>query len=227
MALTRANIITEIKRFYNRGDIADDQIITYMDFAIQTALEEREWQQLKELSTVATTADQETVTNGITDATRALYRVTLNKSSPVSRKRLVYLPPDEYLALYGGTTGDTGEPGHYTIMGRTLYLGQTPDAVYSLRIHRSLFPSLYVDGSNSTTVPILRLERYIIHYATAWMYDIKEMDDLAQKHFQRAQSHLTSAMRIDGMLNAELRTSAIEGYNMVDTYVAADNYRLS
>ncbi len=223
--LTLTQMRTEIKKFYNRGDFTDAEIATYMDFALETAIEQREWSELKVLTTFTTTANQENVgSSTLNTETRSIYSVTLNQTSPVRRDLLLYVTPQEFLQQYNTSTDYTGEPRRWTILNRDIYLGPTPDAVYTLGVLRSTEPANFT--TSATASPIGKLERYLIHYATGWMYDVKEMDDLSQKHFQRAASHLQDAMRKDSMLETQLRTPTTPGYDMVNSFIPQSEYRI-
>ena len=210
MAIDRDGLLTEIKRFYNRGDITDASLIIFLDFALEVAVEQRDWHDLQAVRSYSTVADTETV--ALHADARVVHKLWISETSPVDREQLTFLTQEEFLQTYRASTDVTDEPVNYALFGRTIYLGPTPNAVFTLNALESRWPSNFTAGSGTTESPIPRLERYLINYAVGWAFDTKGMDDLAQKHFERAQSLLSDAMRVDSMLTAQLRTSSTRGY---------------
>lgn len=67
------------------------------------------------------------------------------QSDPVTV--LDYLAPDQFNSQY--IYGETGIPRSFTVIGANLYLGPTPDAVYSvLNTYQSSIPALSLSGTN-------------------------------------------------------------------------------
>lgn len=67
------------------------------------------------------------------------------QSDPVTV--LDYLTPDQFNSQY--IYGEAGVPRSYTVIGSNIYLGPTPDAVYSvLNTYQSSIPALSLSGTN-------------------------------------------------------------------------------
>ena len=62
---------------------------------------------------------------------------------------LIYKDKSEFDALFPDTT-DTGQPSHFSIWADTLFLGPTPDAVYTInRLYFRIRPDLVADGDDN------------------------------------------------------------------------------
>lgn len=212
MARTRTNLITEIERFYVRGDIADATWAIFLDLGLDTAVREHDWWDLFNEQTYATVANQEYV--DLNANIRTLMWVRLNLTAPIRRPQLVYLPPEEFNRRFPSSTDSTGIPTHYTIQGpRRVLFGVIPDAIYTVRTHESRWPSTpFASGSGSTTSPIDHIDDYLIHFAAGWAFQTKGLDDFADRHLKLAGGFLRQAVSADSYRITELNSLGNGGY---------------
>lgn len=94
------------------------------------------------VATLTTVANTQTVSSPV-DVINI--RSLVVQSSP--NVVLNYLTPDQFNYQYRG--GDTGTPRSFTVIGSSIYLGPTPDAVYSIACdYKASVPSLAGSGTN-------------------------------------------------------------------------------
>ena len=109
--------------------------ITLAEKRIGGDLDARLQDSIVTLSTVASTITVASPTDVIN-----IRSLTL-QSSP--NQVLDYLTPDQFNLQYA--FGDTGKPRMFTVVGTNIYLGPTPDAVYSLQcMYKTTIPALSV-----------------------------------------------------------------------------------
>src|SRR3990167_2598735 len=226
MLYTRAQLITEIERFYIRGDIADATWHIFMDLALEHAANKYNWLDLKGTHTYNTVADTETVALNASPGVRILHSVRTEQTSATDNDPLTFLPYEEYQDRYRAGTSATGVPKNFSVWGRTLYLQPIPDDAYTLRTWETRFPTKFVDGTDSTASPIINLDTYLIHYATGWAYLTKQHKDYADTHFKIANEALLLAKGRNDLLIAQNRTPSDSAYEItLDTRLNDDYER--
>lgn len=224
MLYTRAELITEIERFYIRGDITDAAWTIFLDLALEHASNKYNWLELKNTYTYSTVASTETVALNTSPGIRILHSVRTEQTSATDNDPLTFLPYEEYLDRYRAGTGAKGVPKNYTVWGRTLYLQPIPDAVYTLRTWETRFPTKFTD--TGTTSPIINIDTFLIHYAVGWAYLTKEHKDFSDTHFKIANEALLLAKGRNDMLVAQNRTPSDSAYEVtLDTRIHDDYQR--
>lgn len=98
---------------------------------------------------------------------------------------------------FDDTTPSSGKPTSYIIIGATLYLYPTPDAVYSLTLRYYKLPADLVNNTDEPEIP----EQYhhlLEHYAQRKAYERESDRDMAQYH---AGIYETEMAKLLGQVN--------------------------
>lgn len=182
MALdTYANLQTSIASWTHRSDLTSiiPDFIALAEKRINGDLDARLQDTVSTLATVASTAAVSTPTDVIN-----IRSLTLQSSPNVV---LDYLPPDQFNTTYAD--GRTGIPQAFTIIGTSIYLGPTPDAVYSLQcVYKAQVPALSDSNTTNwllTNFPQVYLKASLIEAAR---YSNKTTAEIAELETQYAEA---------------------------------------
>jgi len=200
--LTRSQITTSIEALTGRTD-KSAVIVTAIDLALEEISNSHQWRSLKfEDQTVQTVASTQTVdlsSLGI-DQLLSVRLIQGTDSSYV----LKYISEELFDKLIPDVTDLTeSTPKYCYIKGNILYLAPVPDTAYSLYIR---YVKNMVAGAENT---IKGIEGAIIAYATSFVFDSVEKEQMATRWDKRFQRSLLFAIRADNRVHYRLKTGSL------------------
>lgn len=162
----------------SRTDL-DNRLVTFINWAQEQIARPRQGiRELKDLdSSVSTTADQETVT--LPSGTRSVFSIRLMDGT--SSRKLTFVPERKYDQWVASPTSyATAASSHYSPWGNTLYLWRVPDAAYTLKIRREIWPTALSDHDD--TLDFVGLDECVCELATAKAFRSLKMHKEAKEH---------------------------------------------
>ena len=208
MALdTYANLKTEIASFLNRDDLTA-QIDTFIDLAETRHARDL---RIREMETVDTSITTVAGTQSYDLPTGYLeLRYAMLQTSPYTM--LQYMTPADFFRVYNEGEG-TGMPVYYTIVGKKIYLGHSPDSANVLELgffQRATelsssntkndiltnFPDLYLYGSLAETSPFLMQDERLAVWSSLYKEGVRTANESAQRGRVSAAPLQMSARRV-------------------------------
>ena len=208
MALdTYANLKTEISSFLNRDDLTA-QIDTFIDLAETRHARDL---RIREMETVDTSITTVAGTQSYDLPTGYLeLRYAMLQTSPYTM--LQYMSPADFFRVYNAGEG-SGMPVYYTIVGKKIYLGHSPDSANVLELgffQRATalsssnttndiltnFPDLYLYGSLAETSPFLMQDERLAVWSSLYKEGVRTANESAQRGRVSAAPLQMSARRV-------------------------------
>ena len=208
MALdTYANLKTEIASFLNRDDLTA-QIDTFIDLAETRHARDL---RIREMETVDTSITTVAGTQSYDLPTGYLeLRYAMLQTSPYTM--LQYMSPILNYRMYNEGE-ETGMPVYYTIVGKKIYLGHSPDSANVLELgffQRATalsssnttndiltnFPDLYLYGSLAETSPFLMQDERLAVWSSLYKEGVRTANESAQRGRVSAAPLQMSARRV-------------------------------
>jgi len=208
MALdTYDNLKTEIASFLNRDDLTAN-IDTFIDLAETRHARDL---RIREMETVSTSITTVAGTQSYDLPTGYLeLRYAMLQTSPYTM--LQYMTPADFFRVYNEGEG-TGMPVYYTIVGKKIYLGHSPDSANVLELgffQRATalsssnttndiltnFPDLYLYGSLAETSPFLMQDERLAVWSSLYKEGVKTANESAQRGRVSAAPLQMSARRV-------------------------------
>ena len=208
MALdTYDNLKSEIASFLNRDDLTAN-IDTFIDLAETRHARDlriREMQAVNtSITTVAGTQSYDLPTGYLE------LRYAMLQTSPYTM--LQYMTPADFFRVYNEGEG-TGMPVYYTIVGKKIYLGHSPDSANVLELgffQRATalsssnttndiltnFPDLYLYGSLAETSPFLMQDERLAVWSSLYKEGVRTANESAQRGRVSAAPLQMSARRV-------------------------------
>tara|TARA_A100000171_G_scaffold14853_1_gene13291 strand:+ start:351 stop:980 length:630 start_codon:yes stop_codon:yes gene_type:complete len=208
MALdTYDNLKSEIASFLNRDDLTAN-IDTFIDLAETRHARDLRIREMEAVSTSITTVAG---TQSYDLPTGYLeLRYAMLQTSPYTM--LQYMTPADFFRVYNEGEG-TGMPVYYTIVGKKIYLGHTPDSANVLELgffQRATalsssnttndiltnFPDLYLYGSLAETSPFLMQDERLAVWSSLYKEGVRTANESAQRGRVSAAPLQMSARRV-------------------------------
>ena len=208
MALdTYDNLKSEIASFLNRDDLTAN-IDTFIDLAETRHARDLRIREMEAVSTSITTV---AVTQSYDLPTGYLeLRYAMLQTSPYTM--LQYMTPADFFRVYNEGEG-TGMPVYYTIVGKKIYLGHSPDSANVLELgffQRATelsssntkndiltnFPDLYLYGSLAETSPFLMQDERLAVWSSLYKEGVRTANESAQRGRVSAAPLQMSARRV-------------------------------
>ena len=208
MALdTYDNLKSEIASFLNRDDLTAN-IDTFIDLAETRHARDLRIREMEAVSTSITTVAG---TQSYDLPTRYLeLRYAMLQTSPYTM--LQYMTPADFFRVYNEGEG-TGMPVYYTIVGKKIYLGHSPDSANVLELgffQRATalsssnttndiltnFPDLYLYGSLAETSPFLMQDERLAVWSSLYKEGVRTANESAQRGRVSAAPLQMSARRV-------------------------------
>lgn len=208
MALdTYDNLKSEIASFLNRDDLTAN-IDTFIDLAESRHARDL---RIREMETVDISITTVAGTQAYDLPTGYLeLRYAMLRTSPYTM--LQYMSPADFFRVYNDGQGN-GAPIYYTIVGKQIYLGNTPDSanVLELGLFKRVtalsssnttndiltnFPDLYLYGSLAETSPFLMQDERLQVWSALYKESVKTANDSAQRGRVSAAPLQMSARRV-------------------------------
>ena len=208
MALdTYDNLKSEIASFLNRDDLTAN-IDTFIDLAETRHARDLRIREMEAVSTSITTVAG---TQSYDLPTGYLeLRYAMLQTSPYTM--LQYMTPADFFRVYNEGEG-TGMPVYYTIVGKKIYLGHSPDSANVLELgffQRATalsssnttndiltnFPDLYLYGSLAETSPFLMQDERLPVWSSLYKEGVKTANESAQRGRVSAAPLQMSARRV-------------------------------
>ena len=208
MALdTYDNLKSEIASFLNRDDLTAN-IDTFIDLAETRHARDLRIREMEAVSTSITTVAG---TQSYDLPTGYLeLRYAMLQTSPYTM--LQYMTPADFFRVYNEGEG-TGMPVYYTIVGKKIYLGHTPDSANVLELgffQRATalsssntandiltnFPDLYLYGSLAETSPFLMQDERLGVWSSLYKEGVRTANESAQRGRVSAAPLQMSARRV-------------------------------
>ena len=208
MALdTYDNLKSEIASFLNRDDLTAN-IDTFIDLAETRHARDLRIREMEAVSTSITTVAG---TQSYDLPTGYLeLRYAMLQTSPYTM--LQYMTPADFFRVYNEGEG-TGMPVYYTIVGKKIYLGHSPDSANVLElgfIQRATalsssnttndiltnFPDLYLYGSLAETSPFLMQDERLAVWSSLYKEGVRTANESAQRGRVSAAPLQMSARRV-------------------------------
>ena len=208
MALdTYDNLKSEIASFLNRDDLTAN-IDTFIDLAETRHARDLRIREMEAVSTSITTVAG---TQSYDLPTGYLeLRYAMLQTSPYTM--LQYMTPADFFRVYNEGEG-TGMPVYYTIVGKKIYLGHTPDDANVLELgffQRATalsssnttndiltnFPDLYLYGSLAETSPFLMQDERLAVWSSLYKEGVRTANESAQRGRVSAAPLQMSARRV-------------------------------
>tara|TARA_A100000171_G_C2045982_1_gene102778 strand:+ start:14 stop:643 length:630 start_codon:yes stop_codon:yes gene_type:complete len=208
MALdTYDNLKSEIASFLNRDDLTAN-IDTFIDLAESRHARDLRIREMEavdiSITTVAGTQAYDLPTGYLE------LRYAMLRTSPYTM--LQYMSPADFFRVYNDGQGN-GAPIYYTIVGKQIYLGNTPDSanVLELGLFKRVtalsssnttndilinFPDLYLYGSLAETSPFLMQDERLQVWSALYKESVKTANDSAQRGRVSAAPLQMSARRV-------------------------------
>ena len=193
MALdTYDNLKSEIASFLNRDDLTAN-IDTFIDLAETRHARDLRIREMEAVSTSITTVAG---TQSYDLPTGYLeLRYAMLQTSPYTM--LQYMTPADFFRVYNEGEG-TGMPVYYTIVGKKIYLGHSPDSANVLELgffQRATalsssnttndiltnFPDLYLYGSLAETSPFLMQDERLAVWSSLYKEGVRTANESAQR----------------------------------------------
>lgn len=166
--LTNTEMQDEIRSSLgNRTDL-DARLERFLNLAQMRIARKHKWEELKNLLTTATgftstPADDKFLV--IPTGTRTIYSIVLIDGEN-SRKLIGYTEKEFEKTIPYPERYDTDRPSIFTRWGSSVEFWRVPDAVYVLEIRRSVWPTVFSTGSQTSDLD--RKDDMIIMLALAW-----------------------------------------------------------
>jgi hypothetical protein len=208
MALdTYDNLKSEIASFLNRDDLTAN-IDTFIDLAESRHARDL---RIREMETVDISITTVAGTQAYDLPTGYLeLRYAMLRTSPYTM--LQYMSPADFFRVYNDGQGN-GAPIYYTIVGKQIYLGNTPDSanILELGLFKRVtalsssnttndiltnFPDLYLYGSLAETSPFLMQDERLQVWSALYKESVKTANDSAQRGRVSAAPLQMSARRV-------------------------------
>ena len=208
MALdTYDNLKSEIASFLNRDDLTAN-IDTFIDLAETRHARDLRIREMEAVSTSITTVAG---TQSYDLPTGYLeLRYAMLQTSPYTM--LQYMTPADFFRVYNEGEG-TGMPVYYTIVGKKIYLGHSPDSANVLELgffQRATalsssnttndiltnFPDLYLYGSLAETSPFLMQDERLPVWSSLYKEGVRTANESAQRGRVSAAPLQMSARRV-------------------------------
>ena len=208
MALdTYDNLKSEIASFLNRDDLTAN-IDTFIDLAETRHARDLRIREMEAVSTSITTVAG---TQSYDLPTGYLeLRYAMLQTSPYTM--LQYMTPADFFRVYNEGEG-TGMPVYYTIVGKKIYLGHSPDSANVLELgffQRATalsssnttndiltnFPDLYLYGSFAETSPFLMQDERLAVWSSLYKEGVRTANESAQRGRVSAAPLQMSARRV-------------------------------
>ena len=208
MALdTYDNLKSEIASFLNRDDLTAN-IDTFIDLAETRHARDLRIRKMEAVSTSITTVAG---TQSYDLPTGYLeLRYAMLQTSPYTM--LQYMTPADFFRVYNEGEG-TGMPVYYTIVGKKIYLGHSPDSANVLELgffQRATalsssnttndiltnFPDLYLYGSLAETSPFLMQDERLAVWSSLYKEGVRTANESAQRGRVSAAPLQMSARRV-------------------------------
>ena len=208
MALdTYDNLKSEIASFLNRDDLTSN-IDTFIDLAETRHARDLRIREMEAVSTSITTVAG---TQSYDLPTGYLeLRYAMLQTSPYTM--LQYMTPADFFRVYNEGDG-TGMPVYYTIVGKKIYLGHSPDSANVLELgffQRATalsssnttndiltnFPDLYLYGSLAETSPFLMQDERLAVWSSLYKEGVRTANESAQRGRVSAAPLQMSARRV-------------------------------
>ena len=208
MALdTFNNLKNEIASFLNRDDLTAN-IDTFIDLAETRHARDLRIREMEAVSTSITTVAG---TQSYDLPTGYLeLRYAMLQTSPYTM--LQYMTPADFFRVYNEGEG-TGMPVYYTIVGKKIYLGHSPDSANVLELgffQRATalsssnttndiltnFPDLYLYGSLAETSPFLMQDERLQVWSSLYKEGVRTANESAQRGRVSAAPLQMSARRV-------------------------------
>ena len=208
MALdTYDNLKSEIASFLNRDDLTAN-IDTFIDLAETRHARDLRIREMEAVSTSITTVAG---TQSYDLPTGYLeLRYAMLQTSPYTM--LQYMTPADFFRVYNEGEG-TGMPVYYTIVGKKIYLGHSPDSANVLELgffQRATalsssnttndiltnFPDLYLYGSLAETSPFLMQDERLQVWSSLYKEGVRTANESAQRGRVSAAPLQMSARRV-------------------------------
>jgi|TARA_R100000455_G_scaffold6503_1_gene2563 hypothetical protein len=208
MALdTYDNLKSEIASFLNRDDLTAN-IDTFIDLAETRHARDLRIREMEAVSTSITTVAG---TQSYDLPTGYLeLRYAMLQTSPYTM--LQYMTPADFFRVYNEGEG-TGMPVYYTIVGKKIYLGHSPDSANVLELgffQRATalsssnttndiltnFPDLYLYGSLAETSPFLMQDERLAVWSSLYKEGVRTANESAQRGRVSAAPLQMSARRV-------------------------------
>ena len=208
MALdTYDNLKSEIASFLNRDDLTAN-IDTFIDLAETRHARDLRIREMEAVSTSITTVAG---TQSYDLPTGYLeLRYAMLQTSPYTM--LQYMSPADFFRVYNEGEG-TGMPVYYTIVGKKIYLGHSPDSANVLELgffQRATalsssnttndiltnFPDLYLYGSLAETSPFLMQDERLAVWSSLYKEGVRTANESAQRGRVSAAPLQMSARRV-------------------------------
>ena len=208
MALdTYDNLKSEIASFLNRDDLTAN-LDTFIDLAETRHARDLRIREMEAVSTSITTVAG---TQSYDLPTGYLeLRYAMLQTSPYTM--LQYMTPADFFRVYNEGEG-TGMPVYYTIVGKKIYLGHSPDSANVLELgffQRATalsssnttndiltnFPDLYLYGSLAETSPFLMQDERLAVWSSLYKEGVRTANESAQRGRVSAAPLQMSARRV-------------------------------
>jgi hypothetical protein len=208
MALdTYDNLKSEIASFLNRDDLTAN-IDTFIDLAETRHARDLRIREMESVSTSITTVAG---TQSYDLPTGYLeLRYAMLQTSPYTM--LQYMTPADFFRVYNEGEGN-GLSVYYTIVGKKIYLGHTPDSANVLELgffQRATalsssntsndiltnFPDLYLYGSLAETSPFLMQDERLAVWSSLYKEGVRTANESAQRGRVSAAPLQMSARRV-------------------------------
>ena len=163
--LPRSELVEELKGFFgNRDDITDSRYIRWLNLAQTRIARIHGWEELEEESSLSTTANSKTIS--IPSNTRKVRSVVLIDGTS-SKKLTGYLYKEFDKHIPYPEALSTGRPTIYTHWKGQLELWKIPDAVYSVKMRRTFWPTAFTSSSDVAS-DLDEKDDAIIMLAASW-----------------------------------------------------------
>ena len=208
MALdTYDNLKSEIASFLNRDDLTAN-IDTFIDLAETRHARDLRIREMEAVSTSITTVAG---TQSYDLPTGYLeLRYAMLQTSPYTM--LQYMTPADFFRVYNEGEG-TGMPVYYTIVGKKIYLGHSPDSANVLELGffqratalsssnttndiLTKFPDVYLFGSLAETSPFLMQDERLAVWSSLYKEGVRTANESAQRGRVSAAPLQMSARRV-------------------------------
>jgi len=208
MALdTYDNLKSEIASFLNRDDLTAN-IDTFIDLAETRHARDLRIREMEAVSTSITTVAGTQPYDLPTGYLELRYAML--QTSPYTM--LQYMTPADFFRVYNEGEG-TGMPVYYTIVGKKIYLGHSPDSANVLELgffQRATalsssnttndiltnFPDLYLYGSLAETSPFLMQDERLAVWSSLYKEGVRTANESAQRGRVSAAPLQMSARRV-------------------------------
>lgn len=208
MALdTFSNLKNEIASSLNRDDLTN-QLDTFINLAESRHARDLRVREMETIDTSITTVAGTQAYNLPTGYLEMRY--VAFRTSPYTI--LQYMSPGDFFRIYNDGQGN-GAPVYYTIVGKEIFLGHTPDSANVLEIGffkrptelstsnatndiLTNFPDLYLYGSLAETSPFLMQDERLPVWTSLYKEGVKTANESAQRGRVSNAPLQMSALRI-------------------------------